>query len=102
MRERASKTYRHVPITPRLRKHLAGGEGFIFPRCDARGWCRMLERATKDFPEFGNGKLWHLLGSTFAVRRARAGATVWELMAPIGHTNPQTTMRYINLAGVST
>ena len=57
----------------------------------------------RPLPVFGEtprcvGNQWHLLRSTFAVRKAGEGATLWQLMAWLGHKTPQTTMRYVNIA----
>ena len=49
-------------------------------------------------PDRRAGNWWHLLRHTYAVNRVRAGATLWQLMAELGRTNPQTTMRYVNIA----
>ena len=46
----------------------------------------------------GTGKQFHLLRSTFAVNQARKGVPWQELMYTMGHSNPQTSMLYINLA----
>lgn len=111
-----TKTYqwRKVPIPPDLQAELeamadGGPDRPIFPQYGIRWWVRMLKRYTDDLPVFGElpgsavGNQWHLLRNTFAVRRARGGdsgqgATLWELMALLGHSTPQTTMRYINVA----
>jgi len=108
----ASKTrnFRYVPISDVLRPALpVGGAGPMFPEMDRWAWGKALKAVTKDMPIFGTvdggraGKQWHLLRSTFAVRRARGiglerPATLWELMAWMGHSNPKTMQYYIDLA----
>jgi len=113
----ARMTYRYLPISTPLRRMLRklrasaegcrmpDGDSYVFPHHDAGWWMKCLARATADLPVFGErrgvGNYWHLLRATWAVRQARAGATLWELMQLGGWTNPQTPMRYINLAGVA-
>jgi len=105
-----TKTYRSriVPVPADLAAQLPADDpdAPLFPRRGARQWIRRMQRLTADLPVFGElpgrrtGNQWHLLRSTFAVRQARAGTNLWQLMSLLGHTNPQTTMRYVNLAGV--
>ena len=102
-----TKTYRWrtVPVAKCLAGELKKNRaGRIFPARDARGWVRWLERFAQGIGPFGElpgrraGNWWHLLRSTWAVNRARAGATLWELMAEAGWSSPQTAMRYVNIA----
>ena len=104
-----TRSYALVPFAkmdPRLREAVArGGRGMMFPEHGATWWVRRLKEATGLMPQFGQvrgpGAQWHLLRATWAVERARAGATLWELMAWGGWTSPQTVMRYVNLAQAS-
>lgn len=103
-----TKTYewRVVPVPPGLVNRLPTGnpDAPLFPQRGSRQWVRLLAELTADLPVFGElegrrvGNQWHLLRSTFAVQKARQGATLWQLMAWLGHKNPQTTMRYVNIA----
>lgn len=76
----------------------------LFPTHDAHWWGEKLARATEPLPVFGElagtraGNQWHLLRATWAVNCARRGATLWQLMAWGGWTQPQTVMRYVNIA----
>lgn len=110
----SSKTrdYRVVPIFPEAagtlrRLKVAHPAGRVFAAHDERWWGELMADATRGLAVFGQtrgpGGQWHLLRSTFAVQRARGvgldhPATMWELMAWLGHKNPQTTMRYVNIA----
>jgi integrase len=80
----------------------------VFPHHHSRSWQLWLGRVALDLPGFaegtGTGRLWHALRSTFAVRMAARNpltgrpATMWELMAMLGHQDPQTTLGYVNVA----
>lgn len=112
--------YRIVPMIPQLAKIFKkkmprprGADGKkVFPQHHKRTWGGFFADLTADLPVFGElkgsraGNQWHLLRSTYAVQQARGvwtgkPASVWELMAWMGHKNPQTTMRYINIAHVA-
>ena len=106
---RPTKTgdYRYVPIRAELATVIGAmkrGEGRVFPEHHSVYWGQIMAELTRDLPVFGElegrrvGNQWHLLRSTYAVNRAREKASVWELMAELGHTDPQTTMRYVNVA----
>jgi integrase len=103
-----TKGYTVVPLDrmdPRLKEVLKGGRGSMFENHDPKWWNTELKKATGLMPMFGQikgpGGQWHLLRATWAVNRAREGATLWELMAWGGWTVPQTVMRYVNLARAS-
>ncbi len=106
--EVTTKTFqwRSVPITEKAREAL-GEPGNpadrIFLDKTPTWYVEQLTALTKELPVFGElkggvGNQWHLLRSTFAVNQARAGKNLWELMALLGHSTPQTTMRYVNIA----
>jgi len=108
-----TKTYRWrtVPLTEAARAALpapGGDDDPIFPVHRKEWWNNTLKKITKPLPVFGElpgkrvGNQWHLLRSTYAVNQARAGKTLFELMAALGHTNPQTTMAYINIGRAAT
>jgi integrase len=106
--------YRIVPVIPQLARAMKTltrktDGAAIFPRHDKRWWGELFAELTEGLPVFGElegsraGNQWHLLRSTYAVQQARGAwtgtpATVWQLMAWMGHKNPQTTMRYVNIA----
>jgi integrase len=46
----------------------------------------------------GTGSYWHLLRATWAVRMARRGWTVWELMSSGGWAGLQMPLRYVSVA----
>jgi len=107
----AGKTadWRTVPIFPEMGAVLEstprGDDAeYVFPRHNPRWWGELLSRITEQLPVFLDAeKQWSLLRNTFAVQRARGvgmnrPATVWELLAWLGHKNPTTTMRYVNIA----
>jgi len=115
-----SRDYRFVPIIPALRDIIASmrrglkttmtmTKNTVFPERGKRQWAEAFFRLTAGRAVFGElpgkraGNQWHLLRSTYAVQQARGAwtgkpATVWQLMAWMGHTNPATTMRYVNIA----
>ena len=99
--------YRYVPIRPELAGLIGAmkrGEGRVFPKHHQVYWGKVMAETTRGLPVFGElkgrrvGNQWHLLRSTYAVNRAREGATLWQLMAELGHSDPNTTMRYVNVA----
>jgi len=108
--EVGTKTFvtRLVPIPAEVRTVLEGlprqDDDLLFRKRDKRWWGQTMARLTKNLPMFGElpgrsaGNQWHLLRSTFAVRQARAGATVWQLTALLGHRDVRTTQRYVNIA----
>ena len=111
--DRPTKTYRWrvVPVSAELAEwldqHTGKPDEPMFPAwADKMTWVHKMSRLTKDLPVFGElpgrrvGNQWHLLRSTAAVRGARAGRTVWDLMQAFGWTNPSTCMRYVSLAAV--
>jgi len=103
----ATKTYqwRVVPV-PGFVWAVLGTRGcpesHVFAQHGVRWHVEQLRRLTGNLPVFGEaggvGNQWHLLRSTFAVNQARAGKTLWRIMELLGHSNPQTTMRYIDVA----
>ena len=98
-----SEPWRVVPVSEGALDALGKrGKGYVFGRKRKDNWCKLLSRATKGLPVFGErrgvGNAWHLLRSTWAVNMARQGATLWQLMARGGWTNPQTVMRYLDIA----
>jgi len=98
-----SEPWRVVPVSEGALDALGKrGKGCVFGRKRKGNWCKLLSRATRGLPVFGErtgvGNAWHLLRSTWAVNMARQGATLWQLMARGGWTSPQTVMRYINIA----
>lgn len=99
------------PETAALLKVMPRGkpDQHLFPQYDLSWWGREMRKFTRDLPVFGElpgrrtGNQWHLLRATFAVQRARGvgldkPATLWQLMAWLGHKDAQTTMRYVNIA----
>lgn len=88
------------------------GSGSVFPHAHSKSyWSAQMSKLTEPLPVFGElaghrtGNQWHLLRSTFAVQAARGRftrsglpANMWELMAWLGHSNPATTMKYVNIA----
>jgi len=108
-----TRDFRIVPLKPELAAYLGKLErgpdrSPIFERHGAVWWNQRFRRLTADLPPFGElpgpriGNRWHLLRSTWAVNCARAGATLWQLMAWGGWKTPQTVMRYINVARAAT
>lgn len=106
---RTRKGWRMVPVQPPLAVALSGlrrGEpgDKLLPSAGKSTWLvRRLAKITGDFPPFGGrgaavGSRWHILRATWAVNCARAGATLWQLMAWGGWRSPQVVMRYINVA----
>jgi len=102
-----TRDFRMVPIFPgvrgMIRRWRRGKPGdLVFPKHHTRTWGYMLADMTDGLEPFGQaggvGNQWHLLRSTFAVNRARRGATLWEIMSWLGHRNPMTTMRYVSIA----
>lgn len=103
-----NKTYqwRVLPIGKHVIRLLPTGDNDdpVFPPMEKQEWVKRLRTITEDLPVFGElegrraGNQWHLLRSTWAVNQARSGKTLWDLMALGGWTNPQTVMRYINIA----
>ena len=98
---------RTVPIPHRLARRLGRPSGqFLLPARHPMTYVHRLANLTEDLPPFGQrspgatGNRWHLLRSTYAVMQARRGVSVWELMRRLGHRSPQTTMRYVALAGL--
>ena len=112
--DQPTKTYswRVVPVPRRVRAALpeVSPDEYIFPRWKTASWVQHLRKRTEDLPVFGElegrrtGNQWHLLRATWAVNMARGkyelrrALTIWELMARAGWVNPQTAMRYINIA----
>jgi integrase len=109
-----SRNYRIVPIIRQLEEAVAqmkrgGADVPVFPPRAKRDWSQLFADMTDGLPLFGElpgrraGNRWHLLRATYAVNHARGAwtgepATVWQLMAWMGHTTPLTTMRYVNIA----
>ena len=99
-------SWRVVPVPRAVQRHLPRGNpaDSVFPHREAQEWVKRLRRLTEDLPVFGEldgkrvGNQWHLLRSTWAVNRARAGASIWQLMAWGGWRNMQTVLRYVNTA----
>ena len=111
--DKATKTFlwRSVPMSPAmvewLKDHPADDKAHLFPQLPPQEYVKVMREFTAGMAVFGElpgkraGNRWHLLRSTFAVCNAGAGATLWQLMAWLGHTNPTTTMRYVNIAQAS-
>lgn len=114
-RSTKARMYRHVPIDPPLAAIIAGmkrgGAGdWIFACRDQRQWLQEMADLTDGLGKFGDasgrqsaGRRWHILRSTYAVHQVLGTfsgkpATLWELMARMGHRTPTTTMIYIDLA----
>jgi|GEM_PF-3159479 len=84
----------------------AADKALIFPQAKkfaSAQYVKALRAVTKPLPVFGElegkrtGNQWHLLRSTWACRRARAGMDIWELMRRGGWKTLQTVLRYVNI-----
>lgn len=96
---------RVVPISRRTQEFLMGlgDDVHIWTsetdgrHLSARGFETTLRRIARRAGLTGHKLGWHTFRHTFATEFLRAGGTVWELQARLGHSSIETTMIYVHM-----